>query len=385
MSVNDFPPEEFQDRLWRVRQAMSQMSLDWLILVHPVSIHWLTGSDAKSFQSFQCLVVAQDDKPLTVLTRLAEVTEFERDSLVGDIRGWGGREPEDPLAAFRRLVDSLGLTRGRVGLDVPSYYLHPYHYLGIREILGSALVAEPGNLVHDLKLVKSPRELELIRQAAGIADEAMEAFAERLAAGRTELELCGHVYETLLRRGSGLPASHLNLVSGERSAFAHGAPTMRRLKQGDACNIEFGAAASRYTATIGRQFSLGAPGSRLSEIYKVVREACDSCIDAIRPGVEASAPHEAAKAVIASAGLDRYRVHLTGYGIAPGFPPSWGEPLQLFTGSRHVLEEGMVVSVEPPVYIPEEDIGVRIVDNVLVTANGAEILSRFTRDMVQVD
>src|SRR5690606_2503004 len=102
----------------------------------------------------------------------------------------------------------------------------------------------------------------------------------------------------------------------------------------------------------------------------------DAMLAAIRPGVPAVAVHEAARAVIAAAGLDRHRVHLSGYGIGPGFPPSWAEPLLLFEGSPHVLEAGMVVTVEPPVFIAGEGLGVRLIDNVVVTARGAELLGR---------
>jgi Xaa-Pro dipeptidase len=167
--------------------------------------------------------------------------------------------------------------------------------------------------------------------------------------------------------------------------LSHGAPTQRRIRRGDVGNVEFGAAYKRYTSTIGRQFVLGAPTPRLKELYGVVREACDACIAEIRPGVPAVVPHEAAKRVIADAGLDRYRIHTTGYGLAPGFPPSWGEPLNMFGGSPHTLEAGMVVSIEPPVFIYEERLGVRIIDNVLVTEKGAKLLSRYTRDLIVID
>ena len=210
----------------------------------------------------------------------------------------------------------------------------------------------------------------------------MAAFAGALEPGRTELAVCGAVYGALLSAGSGLPASTLNLVSGERAHFAHGAPTERRLQAGDTGNVEFGAAYRRYTVTIGRNFALGPPSPRWREVEAVVREAADACIAAIRPGVAATAPHEAAKAVIAQAGLDRHRIHTTGYGIAPGFPPSWGEPVHMFGGSPYTLEAGMVLSVEPPVFIASERIGIRNIDNVLVTETGAELLSRFPRDLI---
>jgi Xaa-Pro dipeptidase len=384
MSKHDFPTEEFTDRLSRVRRAIGNHGLDWLLVFHPVSIHWLSGSDAKSYQAFQCLFLSAEDRPLVILTREGERAEFEQDSLVDDVRTWGGAEPADPIEAFSQLAETLGLKDSQVGMEVPAYYLHPHHYLRIKTMLGDALIQEPSNLIHDVKLVKSPRELALIRRASTIADTAMDAFASALREGRSELELCGAVYHVLLTEGSGFPASTLNLVSGERAGFSHGGPTERILRQGDFGNVEFGAAYRRYTTTIGRQFSLGLPGARLNQVYAVVREACDACLAEIRAGVPAVRPHEAAKRVIADAGLDRHRVHTTGYGIAPGFPPSWGEPIHMFGGSTYVLEAGMVLSVEPPVFIPQEQLGARIIDNVLVTETGFELLSRYPREIITV-
>lgn len=382
MSKSDFPEAEFVDRLRRVREAVAKTGLDWLVVVHPVSIHWLTGSDAKSYQAFQCLLVSAEERPLVVLTREGERAEFEEDALVDEVRTWGGPEPEDPIEVFAGLAEESGLLSGRVGLEVPAYYLHPHHYVRLRKLLGDALVGEPTNLIHDLKLVKSGNEIAYVREAGRIADLGMQAFAGALAEGRSELEVCGAVYQVLLSAGSGLPASTLNLVSGGRAHFAHGAPTERRLRAGDTGNVEFGAAYRRYTTTIGRNFSLGPVSVRLREVESVVRVAADACIAAIRPGVPATAPHEAAKAVIAKAGFDRYRIHTTGYGIAPGFPPSWGEPIHMFSGSSYTLQAGMVLSIEPPVFIPEEKLGVRIIDNVLVTERGCELLSRFPREMI---
>lgn len=384
MSKHDFTGDEFAERLSRVRRAIAAAKLDWLIAFHPVSIHWLTGSDAKSYQAFQCLLVSAAPGPLVVFTREGERNEYEADTLADDVRSWGGSEPEDPVDAFARVVESLGLKRTRVGIEVPAYYLHAHHYVRLKDMLGDSLVAEPSTLIHDLKLVKSAREIAYIRAASRIADHAMTAFIGALQEGRSEIEVCGEVYHALLGAGSGLPASTLNLVSGERSGFSHGAPTERRLKRGDFGNVEYGATYRRYTATIGRQFAMGTPSARMRELYDVVRAAADVCIAEIRAGVPAVRPHEAAKRVIAAAGFDRYRIHTSGYGLAPGFPPSWGEPLNMFGGSRYTLEAGMVVSVEPPVFIGAERLGARLIDNVLVTPTGAELLSRSSRDLIVV-
>lgn len=384
MSKHDFTADEFATRLARVRDALTRANLDWLLVFHPVSIHWLTGSDAKSYQEFQCLFVSAAPGPIGVMTREGERNEFRDDAIVDRIWTWGGGEAENPIVRFERLAGELGLDRARVGMEVPAYYLHPHHYVQIKQMLGSALVAEPTNLIHDLKLVKSPAELGYIRRASSIADEAMAVFAGALRDGVTELGVAAKVYDALLSSGSGLAASPINLVSGERSCFSHGAPTERRMRQGDFGNVEYGAAYRRYTTTIGRQFCLGAPTARMRELYDLVRRACDACITEIRDGVPAVVPHEAAKRVITEAGLDHGRVHTSGYGLAPGFPPTWGEPMHMIGGSTYTLRAGMVVSVEPPAFLGDERFGARIIDNVLVTDGGAELLSRFSRDLIVV-
>jgi len=384
MSKHDFSESEFSERRDRVREAIRTANLDWFLVFHPVSIHWLTGSDAKSYQEFQCLIISAKEGPISVLTREGELNEFIDDALVDEVRAWGGGEIEDPLPALQKMLEDHGVRGSRIGMEVPAYYLHPYDYIKVKQLLGSDLVAEPSNLIHDLKIVKSPAELAYIRRAAEMADRAMDVFAQSLAVGRSELSVAGEVYRSLLNSGSGLAASPINLVSGDRSSFSHGAPTERLLQKGDFGGVEYGATYRRYTATIGRQFCMGTPTARMQEIFDVVREACDACIGAIRPGVSARAAHEAAKKIIQDAGFERGRVHTSGYGLAPGFPPTWGEPLHMLSGSSYTIQAGMVLTVEPPIFLGEEHLGARIIDNVLVTETGAELLSRYSRDIIRI-
>ena len=385
MSKDDFSAEEFAGRQRRVRAEMDAEGIDLLLVFHPTNIQYLIGSRAKSYQEFQVLFFPLEEAPLTILMRLAEVPELSDHSLADDVRGWGGREPEDPVEAFTEVMREKGYLSCRVGLEVPDFYMHPYSYLRIKDLLGDALCLDASFLVHDLKLVKSPAELAYIRQASDIADAAMRTAEETISEGVSEMEVAGEVYRTLLSQGSDLPASPMNFVTGERTCYAHGAPSPRKIRRGDFMHIEYGAAVKRYCTTIGRHFCLGEPTPRMRELHQVVRDACDACIAEVRAGVPALTPHLAAKKVIADAGLDRYRLHTTGYGIAPGYPPSWGELIHFFADSTYTLEAGMVLSVEPPVFIHEEKLGARLIDDVLVTETGAEVLSSFTRDLVVID
>ena len=385
MSKNDFPETEFRDRQGRVRAAIAEAGLDWLLVISPVSLHWLTGSETKGYTSFQCLPLSARPGRLVMLARETDRNELESDTLVDEVRGWNGREPEDPMDAFEKLVTELGLRNARVGMEVPSWYLHPHHYLCIKAMLGDALIAEPSTLIQDLKLVKSPNELAYIRQSARIAGDALDALLGRVAEGRTELELAAAAFHALLSAGSGLPASTMNLVTGDRCGVVLGAPTTRALRRGDPGHVEVAAAVRRYTSTIGRVWSLGAPSRRLTELHAAVRRASDACLSAMRDGVPTTVPHEVAKQVLVEAGLDQFRQHTTGYGIAPGFPPSWGEPVNMFGGNRYTLRAGMVVSVEPNLFIRDERLGVRIIDNALITETGAELLSPRPRELVVIE
>ncbi len=304
MSKHDFTKEEFASRLTRTRAAMEQAGLDWLLVIHPVSMRWLIGQDNKSYTAFQCLPVSVTPRPLEIFTRDMERNELEADSMADAVRSYNGREPEDPMEAFATLVDELGLKSARVGMEVPAYYLHPHHYLKLKDMLGAALVAEPNGLISSLKVSKSPRELEYHRRSAAIAGEAWKALLSAAREGASELELSGAAYQKILSSGSFLPASTMNLVTGERSCFALGGPTERKMQRGDTGLVELGGAYKRYTSTLGRQWSIGKPSPRLLDLHKIVREASDAAMAKMKAGAEAIEAHEALKVVIARAGLD---------------------------------------------------------------------------------
>ena len=385
MSKHDFTAAEFSERLARTRAAIAEAGLDWLLLVHPVSIRWLIGQDNKSYTTFQCLPVSATDSKLVIFSRGMDVNEFMAESMVDDVRSYNGREPEDAMQAFSKFADDLALKSGRVGMEVPAVYLSAPHYLALKTMLGDALVAEPTGLVPSLKVTKSPQELEYHRKSAEIAGQAWRALVANVAEGRSELELSGAAYNAILSAGSMLPASTMNLVTGERSRFALGGPTERRMARGDTGLVELGGAYRRYTSTLGRQWNLGKPQARLTDLFGLVREASAAAMSKIKAGVPAIEPHEALKQVFVRAGVDHLRQHTSGYGMAPGFPPSWGEPINIFGGSKDVLKAGMVVSIEPGLFSEEDRIGARLIDNCIVTETGVELLSTTPQDLVVVE
>jgi len=384
MPALDFEISEFEDRQSRTRQAMESIGIDLLMVTHPVNINYLIGSRIKAYQNFQVLLFTLEPSDLILLTRFADVFEAQESSLSKDVRGWGKYPEDDATTILKGIMKEKGYMNRRIGLEVPDKYLGVRQYLEIKDLLGEALVAEPTRLVEELKFVKSPGELNYIRRASEINDAVHQTCVETLAEGKTEFQIVAEMHKTMMSLSGDFTASPMNFVSGERTVYSHGFPSDRVLKKGDLVHHEYGSAYKRYSCTIGRVLCLGEPTLRMKEVYKVVRDACDAAIAAIGPGVLATVPHEAAKAVIVKAGMEDGRWHTTGYGIAPGFPPAWSESLEMDGSGKDFLQKDMVLSIEPPVFLAEERLGVRIIDNVLVTESGCEILSKTSRDLTIV-
>ena len=378
----DFELEEFKERQTRVRAEMETKGIDLLLVLSPINVNYLIGCRAKGYQELQVLFFTLEKGPLTYLARLPEVPEAKALSLAEDVRGWGGNKQEEAMDVVKQILEEKGYLKRRIGIEVPQYYLHPHDYLKFKEILGDALVTEPTNLIQDLKTVKSPAEIEYMRKAAGMADAGMQTAVDSIGEGKTELEVAAEVHRTIMALGSDAPSSPMNFCTGERSCFAHGAPTERKLREGDFMHIQFGPSYKRYSATIGRQLCLGQPTPRMKEVYQLVRDATDAAIAEIKGGVPGIRAHEAAKKVITGAGMEQHRLHMTGYVVGPAFPPSFVDALVMDEGVEAILKPGMVVTVEPPLFGLKDKIGGRLIENVLVTETGGEVLSKFTRDLI---
>ena len=164
MSKHDFPAEEFAERLSRTRKAIGDAPLDWLIVIHPMSIHWLIGAEAKSYQAFQCLTISANPvrsscSPASPSGASSRPHPRRRGRRLGRQRARG------PVEAFATGRPARPPPRARRPRN-PAYYLHPHHYVRLKDMLGDALVAEPTNLINTLREVKSPREIALVRKSA---------------------------------------------------------------------------------------------------------------------------------------------------------------------------------------------------------------------------
>ena len=234
-------------------------------------------------------------------------------------------------------------------------------------------------------MVKSPTELAYQRQAAEMADAAMQAALEALRPGISEVEVAGVAAKALGDAGSEYAAIPPMVASGRRSALVHTMPRRVAIARGDVVCIELGAAVNRYHAIVMRTAVIGSPSERLREVHDCTREGLEAAIRAAGPGARAPEPDDACNAVLQRLDLVRRRCHRIGYSLGVAYPPGWLEPMTLVAGDEHVLAPGMSFSLEPNLALQDEGFGVKLGETVECTADGAVSLSRLDHELRVVD
>jgi Xaa-Pro dipeptidase len=236
--------------------------------------------------------------------------------------------------------------------------------------------AEP--LLAELRMVKDELELSTMRQAVAIAERALLATLPTIRVGQTEREIAAELVVQTLRAGSDAELPFAPIVaSGPNSALPHAFVTDRRLEAGDLLTLDWGAATGGYFADLTRTYAVARlPDDELRRIYELVRQANAAGLAAARPGALAAEVDTAARQAIAAGGYGQYFVHRVGHGLGL----EGHEDPSMHGRNEQSLLPGMTFTVEPGIYLPGRG-GVRIEDDVVVTAGGAESLSTLPRDL----
>ncbi len=237
------------------------------------------------------------------------------------------------------------------------------------EVVPASVVLAP------LRMRKSAQEIDALRRAAATADAAVRAGVQACRPGVSEGEIAAAAEAGF--RAAGAPEVRLTIVaSGPNSAFPHHHTCSRRVQSGEPILFDLGNRVDGYCSDITRMAYLGVPSARYQEIHAIVDAAVRAALGVIRPGVPVKDVDAAARTVIERAGYGQYFVHRTGHGIGL----SDHEPPSITATNTLLLLEEMAFSVEPGIYLPGE-FGVRLEEIVVVTARGADVLSKLPRDV----
>ena len=348
-------------RVARLAEALSEAGVDAFIAQDPVTMAYLHGFAEHGAERFMALAVSAVGDVRLIAPALAE-TQARRAG-IQDVRPW--KDGEDPIPLFEALAADWGLKTGIVAVDpnLPSRQL-----LKMKNALPAALFRDGEEIIGSVMSVKQEDELDKMRRAAKIADDAYDAILPRLKAGLTEREVERMVKDEMAQRG-GKPTFCI-IAAGANAAEPHHLTDDTVIKDGELLLLDFGCEVEGYQSDITRVCGIGHATDRQRELYALVYRAHMAGRTAIQAGVTPSSVDAACRQVIADAGHGPAFFHRTGHGIGMN-----GHEAPNITADNHdPLEPGNCFSIEPGVYYAG-DVGIRIEVIVAATADGHENLN----------
>lgn len=288
--------------------------------------------------------------------------------------------PEDPQRwhektrnAFRR----LRLSKNKIAVPPLSFRFLEINLL--QSACPEIKFSSADDILTKMYIQKDKKAIDAVRKAVEIAENALQQTIPDIQPGNSEKEIANKLIINILSSGSepDLPFSPI-VASGPNSADPHATPSDRQLAEGDLLIIDWGARYDGYVSDITRTFFIGDADDQVLQIAKVVNLANQKTRESVFPGVTADQVDANAREVISRYGYGENFIHRTGHGIGLR---EHEEPF-ISSTNQTALEEGMVFTVEPGIYIPGKG-GIRIEDNVVVTSNGSETLTRLPRELIQ--
>jgi Xaa-Pro dipeptidase len=362
-----------QTRLSRLITAMTSAGLDALALNPGPSLSYLTGLSFHLMERPTVLLVAPPDQVAFIFPKL-EAAKLEQ-SKIGLQPFMFGDNPAEWGGVFRRACQALGLDGKKIGVEPTRIRFLELDF--IRQAAPHAQFVSAAGPLESLRLQKDAYEIAKIRHSIKIAQDALLTTLPIVKIGMTEKELAAELSIRILRLGGDSESPFSPIVSsGPNSANPHASPSDRMLAAGDLLVIDWGACYQGYVSDLTRTFAIGEVEPEFQRIAEVVAAANTAGRSIAAPGLFAGSVDFAAREVIVKAGYGVYFTHRVGHGIGL----EGHEPPYMFAENKLVLAAGMTFTIEPGIYLPGRG-GVRIEDNVAITADGAEVLSDLPREM----
>jgi Xaa-Pro aminopeptidase len=353
-----------RDRVQRVVEELESRELDALLVTGLANVRWLTGFTGSNGAA----VVARDGllRFLTDFRYLTQAAEEVHERFEREI----SRDLLE-LAAQRLPEGTLGFDDAQMSVK---------EHARLQELLPEAVtLAGAGGLVEDLRLVKDADEIAKLRAAAHLADEALTEVLEQGLVGRTEQAVAIDLEFAMRRRGAQAVAFPPIVAAGVHGALPHAEPRDTQIPAGTLVTIDWGAMLDGYASDCTRTFATGELDPRDREIFDTVLAAQLAALEAVRPGPLGREVDAVARQIIDAAGLAEHFGHGLGHGVGIEIP----EGPRLGPQSEIALRAGMVITVEPGIYVPGAT-GARIEDLVVVTEDGHDVLSTLPKDLQTV-
>lgn len=351
-------------KIEQVRQYLREHHIDALLLTNPKNVRYMTGFTGTS----GIAVISQQDAWF--------ITDFRyTEQATAQIDGYTIVEQEKTMEEELHKQFKL---RDIQSLAFEQDYVTYAMYETYKNKFSINLVPTTG-VIEQLRMVKTDEEIDVLREAGEIADKAFEHIVEFIRPGMKEIDVANELEMHMRSLGATSPSFDIIVASGKRSALPHGVASEKVIENGELVTMDFGALYKGYCSDITRTVAIGDISEQLREIYDIVLTSQEIGVEHIRPGMTGREADALTRDYIADKGYGAYFGHSTGHGIGLEVH----EEPRLSAVSDTVLTKGMIVTVEPGIYLPSVG-GCRIEDDLVMTETGNERLTTSTKELIMI-
>jgi len=362
---------DYRGRLKRLQQALALRKLDGLLVTHLPNIHYLCGFTGSTGV---LLVTAQK----SVFFTDGRYTTQARDEVIG---------PRIAIARKAALAEAAGwlsaqgrrLGRGRIGIEAEHMTVSERARVSALLSSGVELKNAPA-LVEQARMAKDRDEIARLRASVLLGASLFDTALQTIRPGVTEVEVAAEMEYQARHSGADQMSFETIIASGERSALPHGRASQAAIPASGFVVCDFGVILTGYCSDMTRTVYVGRPSEEARHLYHAVSLAQQSAVEAVKPGVSTGEVDQAARKVLQKEGFGRYFTHSTGHGVGLEIH----EAPRVAREQNEILRPGMVITVEPGVYIPGKW-GARIEDMVVVTESGCEVLTPTSKDLIAIN
>ena len=383
-----FSKIEYKDRLKKVQLSMQKNGIELLISQDTANINYLTGYDAWSFYYAQCVIVHINSEEPICFVRAQDVggafikTYLKRENIIAYDEKYIHTWPSHPYDALVELLKKNKWDKLNIGVEMDAHYFTAYCYEKLKQGLPNAKIKDSERLVNWVRLVKSNVEIDFMKKAATITENAMNTAMEIINPGVRQCDAVAEIQKTLLKGTNDYGGEYASIVTllptGKGTSASHLTASDDKFIIGEATIVELSGTYKRYHAPMARTVNLGKPDQKKIDAMNATNEALEAGISVSKPGNTANDVAEKFWEI-----LDKYKIKKdsrTGYSIGIGYPPDWGEhTINISKGDMTILKPNICYHMIAVMQFG--DWGVEASESIRITEEGNELLCNFSRDL----
>ncbi|MBS2968602.1 aminopeptidase P family protein [Metabacillus sp. KIGAM252] len=359
-------------RIEQLQEWMREEAVDAAFIHSPENVYYLTNFLTDPHERVMGLFIFQEKEPFFICPGM-ETGQAKEAGFHNEIIGYG--DHEQPFEKIREAFASRGMQK----ISKAAIESELLSYSRVQEFLsitGSSQLVSAEDKLNELRVIKDAEEIAIMERAAALADYGVEAGTAALKEGVTEMDVLAKIEYELKKKGAQAMSFSTMVLFGKKSGQPHGNPGTAVLKKGDFVLFDLGVVVDGYCSDITRTVMFGQPDEKQQHIYQTVLKAELAALEAAKPGTRIGDLDKIARSIIEEAGYGEFFPHRLGHGLGINVHEF---PSVAFTNDG-LLKAGMTFTIEPGIYVPEVG-GVRIEDDVLITADGARALTAYPKEL----